>query len=112
MLFDFNKKNTLIIIPARGGSKRVRNKNLRKLLNKELLVYSIEQCKKIKSAITIVSTDSHEIRELAESHNIFVPFLRPNYLSKDCSSSRSVIIHALHYFYKKYKLDLVSGYKV
>ena len=58
MLFDFNKKNTLIIIPARGGSKRVRNKNLRKLLNKELLVYSIEQCKKIKSAITIVSTDT------------------------------------------------------
>ena len=104
MLFDFNKKNTLIIIPARGGSKRVRNKNLRKLLNKELLVYSIEQCKKIKSAITIVSTDSNEIRELAESFNIFVPFLRPNYLSKDSSSSRSVIIHALHYFYKNFSI--------
>ena len=104
MLFDFNKNNTLIIIPARGGSKRVRNKNLRKLLNKELLVYSIEQCKKIKSAITIVSTDSNEIRELAESHNIFVPFLRPNYLSKDSSSSRSVIIHALHYFYKNFSI--------
>ena len=41
MLFDLDKKDTLIIIPARGGSQRVPNKNLRMLYNQPLIVHSI-----------------------------------------------------------------------
>ena len=52
----------------------------------------------------IVSTDSREIANISLEYGASVPFLRPNYLSKDSSSSRSVIIHALHYFYKNFSI--------
>ena len=103
MLFDFKNCHTLIIIPARGGSKRVVGKNLRFLNRKPLLVNSIEQCLKIKNSKTIVSTDDKKIAEIANQNGAETPFFRPKEFSHDNSSSRSVIIHALSFYYKKYK---------
>ena len=112
MLFDLDKKDTLIIIPARGGSQRVPNKNLRILNNQPLIVHSIRECLKIKSAMTIVSTDNQNIAEISSQNGALIPFIRPKNLSKSNSSSRSVMIHSLNYFYKKYKkLPLMVGLK-
>ena len=112
MLFDLDKKDTLIIIPARGGSQRVPNKNLRMLNNQPLIVHSIRECLKIKNAITIVSTDSQNIAEISSQNGAIIPFIRPKNLSKSNSSSRSVIIHSLNYFYKTYnKLPLMVALK-
>ena len=77
MLFDLDKKDTLIIIPARGGSQRVPNKNLRMLNNQPLIVHSIRECLKIKNAITIVSTDSQNIAEISSQNGaIYLLFVQ------------------------------------
>ena len=90
---------TYAIIPARAGSKGVKNKNIRLLANEPLISYSI------KAAISaqnfdrvIVSTDSPEIAELSKKLGAEVPFLRPAELAQDRSPDRSYIEHALNWF--------------
>ena len=67
-------KKILIIIPARSGSTRVKNKNLRKLGGKPLLYFKIKQCLKIKSAEVIVSTNCNKIAKFAKK-NVVQKFL-------------------------------------
>lgn len=88
--------NILITICARGGSKGVKNKNIRMLLGKPLITYSIETAQKWGIAERIVvSTDSKEIAEIALSFGAEVPFLRPDELASDTSPKLSAIRHAL-----------------
>ena len=89
---------TLIIIPARGGSTRVPNKNLSLLNGKPLIYYSIKAALLIDNVQIIVSTDSPEIVKYVESLGVQVPFLRPSNLSTSKSTSISVIIHTLYKF--------------
>ena len=103
MSSSVNDKSCLIIIPARKGSKRVLKKNVKHLNNKPLIEYSLEQCKKIKNVEILVSTNDQNIVDICKKNNLEVPFLRPNHLCNDNSSSRSIIIHALNYYLKKYK---------
>tara|TARA_B100000989_G_scaffold296806_1_gene280851 strand:+ start:668 stop:1426 length:759 start_codon:yes stop_codon:yes gene_type:complete len=112
MSFEFCNDNSLIIIPARSGSKRVRGKNIKLLNKKPLINYSIEQCLKLKNVEILVSTNDEKIFEICEQYNLKVPFERPDYLCQDNSSSRSVIIHALSFYFKKYKkLPYIVGLK-
>ena len=88
----------LAVIPARGGSKGVPKKNIKKLGGKPLIAYTIEAA--IGSCIfekVIVSTDSKEIADVAISYGAEVPFLRPEKISGDLVSSDDVILHALSY---------------
>ena len=72
-----NTNNIIAIIPARSGSKSIKNKNLKKINGKSLLTLAIEICKKIKKINKIfVSTDSRKIANEAIKNNIEVPFLR------------------------------------
>lgn len=84
------------IIPARGGSKGIKNKNIQILGNKPLIAHSIINAKSSK-AITdlIVSTDSYKIAEISKSFGANIPFLRPSHLAEDNSSSFDVVCHAL-----------------
>jgi len=92
----------LAIIPARKNSKRVKNKNMSKINNKPLIGYTFDQVKKTKYLDKIiVSTDSETIRDYAINANIEVPFLRPKNISKDSSSSYSVVKHAHNFFKRK-----------
>jgi len=104
------KYNILGITLARGGSKKIKKKNIVKINNKPLIYYTINQA--IKSKLIsdyIVSTDDIEIKNIVENYSISVPFLRPKKFSNDKSSSSSAIIHALNYMekIKKIKYDYV-----
>ena len=83
-----NQKNFIAIIPARAGSKGVKNKNLRKVNGIPLINYTIENC--LKSGIfdhTIVSTDSKKIARIAIKYGASIPFIRPKKYSNDNSFS-------------------------
>ncbi|MHA1423770.1 MAG: acylneuraminate cytidylyltransferase family protein [Candidatus Thorarchaeota archaeon] len=86
------------LVCARGGSKGVKNKNIRELDGKPLLYYTIDVLKRWGKADRIVcSTDSSEIAELAREFGAEVPFLRPANLSTDTSSKIPVLQHALRF---------------
>lgn len=92
----------LVIIPARGGSKGVPKKNIKKLNGKPLIHYSIEAAQSIFPNEQIcVSTDSEAIKEVAEQTGLKVPFIRPDYLSTDTAGTYEVLLHALEYFQKE-----------
>ena len=84
------------LIPARGGSKGIPRKNLRRLAGKPLIVYSIETA--LSSTLidrVVVSTDDPEIADVARSHGAEVPFLRPAALAQDDSPEWMVWQHAI-----------------
>ena len=93
-----NGKSILAIIPARQGSKRLTNKNIRILGDKPLIAWTIEAAKASKYIDkVIVSTDSDKIAKIAKEWKAEVPFRRPHHLAKDEISSEDVIRHALNY---------------
>ncbi len=96
------KNKTLAIIPARGGSKGIKNKNLVLLGNKPLIYYTIKAALNAKSISRIVvSSDSSEILNYAKSQNVDI-LKRPIELALDDATSDKVILHALE-FYKDYE---------
>ena len=103
---------TLVIIPARGGSKRIPDKNLKKIGGKPLVQLAIECAQKCnRVGEIIVSTDSQKIADVAEKSGIEVPWLRPANLAEDTASTIDVILHALNWakkeFNNKYKYALL-----
>jgi CMP-N,N'-diacetyllegionaminic acid synthase len=89
-------KKILGIIPARGGSKGIPNKNIRFIKGKPLIYYTIQAAKNAELLTDfIVSTDSEKIAEIACNNGAMVPFMRPQSLAKDSTESLPVIIHAL-----------------
>lgn len=92
----YKNKKIIAIIPARSGSKGLRNKNIKEMNGKPLISYTIEAA--IKSNIfddIIVSTDSQEYADIAKKSGANVPFLRPNNISRDMSSTNQVIEYTL-----------------
>jgi len=93
----------LIVIPARGGSKRLPNKNIKPLNGKPLIHYTIEVAREMfDDSIICVSTDDENIITVVEETGLKVPFIRPKDLSTDTADSRSVLLHA-HKFYSEKK---------
>jgi CMP-N,N'-diacetyllegionaminic acid synthase len=87
---------TICVIGARGGSKGVPSKNIRLLLGKPLIGYSIEQAKACPEIDRVfVSTDSPAIAEVAKSFGAEVPFVRPPEISNDTAGKWGVWQHAL-----------------
>ncbi len=91
-----NDKNIIGMIPARGGSKEVKNKNIRYLHGKPLIAYTIEcglACPSINKLV--VSTDSLEIAEISRQWGAEVPFIRPSELAEDDTPMLPVIQHSI-----------------
>ncbi|MFX1369444.1 MAG: cytidylyltransferase domain-containing protein [Promethearchaeota archaeon] len=85
-------------ICARGGSKGVKNKNIRNLDGQPLISYSIRVLKEWGKADRIVcSTDSPEIARIANEYGAETPFLRPKDLASDTAGKLPVLQHALRY---------------
>lgn len=90
----------IAIIPARSGSKGLKDKNIKPLNGKPLMAYTIEAAKKSGLFNEIfVSTDSEEYAEIARNYGASVPFLRSDELSSDTASSWDAAAEAL----KKYE---------
>lgn len=87
---------TLAIIPARGGSKRVPNKNTRPFLGVPLVSWTIRFARHLGLFDGIVvSTDSTEIAEIAEEEGVPVPWRRPTELASDTAGSVEMALHAI-----------------
>jgi len=91
--------STLAFIPARGGSVRVENKNIRPLSGTPLIAYSILAAKSAeKIERIVVSTDSEEIASIARQFGAETPFLRPREISDVHSTEMEFFLHALNWF--------------
>jgi CMP-N,N'-diacetyllegionaminic acid synthase len=98
-----NVSKYLVVIPARGGSKGVPGKNIKKLNGKPLINYTIEAARELFNDQEIyVSTDSSDIKRVAENIGLDVPFLRPSSLATDISDTRDVLLHSLDYYKSTY----------
>ena len=86
----------IAILPARSGSKRIKNKNTYVINGKPLIVHTLDIIKdsRIFDQI-IVSTDSQHIADIAKKNGATIPFLRSNSLSNDTASTTSVIVDAI-----------------
>ena len=101
--------NILIIIPARAGSIRLKNKNKKKFLGKPLISHTIRFAKKIKvSPHILLTTNDPEILKIGEKNKILTPWLRPQRLSKSRTKSIEFALHAIKWFEEFFfKLDCV-----
>lgn len=90
------KKKCVCIIPARKGSKRIKNKNTKNFFGKPLIYYSIKAAQKSKIfSKIIVSTDCEKIANISRKYGADVPFLRNKRLSNDKASTKSVLIDTI-----------------
>jgi len=97
--------NVIAIIPARGGSKGIPNKNIVDFLGKPLLAWSILQAKESGVVDEVfVSSDSDEILSVARDYGA-IAVKRPDELSTDTISSETALIHVLDYIRDKEDAD-------
>ena len=97
------------IITARGGSKGIPGKNLRKIAGIPMIQHTFNSAKNSKINKIILSTDDQKIARFAESQGIEVPFLRPNSLATDAAKTFDVIKHAIEHmeYVEKYVPDII-----
>ena len=98
---------TIAIIPARGGSKRIPKKNIKKFLDKPIISYAIKIA--LESNLfdkVMVSTDDEQIAEIAKEFGAEVPFLRSVENSDDFATTFDVISEVIeHYHHQHYFID-------
>ena len=100
----------LAVIPARSGSKSVKDKNIRLMDGKPMIAYSIEHALRAECIDrVIVSTDSEEYAAIAREYGAETPFLRPAEYATDTALDYDVFLHALTYLEREegYVPDLV-----
>lgn len=101
-------KKRIAIIPARGGSKGIPNKNITLINGQPLIYYTIKPAMELKREgmldCVLVSTDSVQIADISLALGAEVPFLRPEHLADDKSKSIDLMLHALEY-YKSISLE-------
>jgi len=94
----------IAVIPARGGSKRIPQKNIKNFCGKPLIAYSIETAR--RSEIfdeIIVSTDDKQIASVAKKYGAKVPFVRPKEISDDFSNTLDVMQHSAIWLNNEYQ---------
>ena len=92
-------KNISVIIGARSGSKRVKNKNTRLLNGKPLIVYTIEQALQLSNISNIfVSSNDPEVKEICSNFNEVTFIQRPDEISTHVSKDIEYINHILESF--------------
>lgn len=94
----------LAVIPARSGSKGIRDKNIKLLNGKPLMAYSIEAAIASQMFETVhVSTDSERYAEVAQEYGAEVPFLRSAEMSSDTASSWDAVLEVLENYKRRGK---------
>lgn len=99
MIEEVANRRVLAIIPARSGSKRIKNKNVTLIAGKPLIAYAIEAAQKSKYIDKVmVTTDGKEIAAVAKKFKAEVPFMRPAKLASDKARSYDVVRHAVEFY--------------
>lgn len=99
----YKNKSFLAIIPARGGSKGLPEKNIKELCGKPLIAWSIEAALNSKYLDEVmVTTDSKEIANISKEFGANVPFLRPENLASDTATTFDAVKHTISF----YKIEL------
>lgn len=103
------KLNILAIIPARSGSKGLKNKNIRLLSGKPLIYYTIKAASRSKRINkVIVSTDGERIANISKRYGADVPFILPKSLTHDTAPSLPVFKYTIKWLNNKgYKPDIL-----
>ncbi len=92
----------IILIPARGGSKRIPRKNIKEIKGRPIIEWVISEAKKLDDfEMVVVSTDDKEIANIALDAGAEIPFIRPDNLSGDYASTRDVVLHTINFFKDK-----------
>ncbi len=93
---------TLCVIPARGGSKGIKKKNIKELAGKPLIYYSIDIARAFfQDSDICVTSDDDEIIDTVKSAGLSVPFKRPAELSGDSAGTYETLLHAINYYEEK-----------
>ncbi|MDE5920842.1 MAG: acylneuraminate cytidylyltransferase family protein [Paramuribaculum sp.] len=88
--------DTLVIIPARGGSKGIPDKNIKPLAGKPLLLYTVDLARQLfPDSHIILSTDSQQIALTARTSGLPVPYMRPPHLATDSAPTRDALLHVM-----------------
>lgn len=89
----------LVLIPARGGSKRLPRKNLMEIAGQSLIERAVKCGETLGTAATIcLSTDDDALAAEGRKHGPYVPFMRPAELATDTAKSFDVVRHAIEWF--------------
>jgi len=97
----------IAIVPARGGSKGLPGKNIKDLLGKPMIAYTIEEALKSKDITeVIISTDCKEIEEVAIKYGAKSLFLRPEYLATDSAKAIDNYIYTIDRLNKEFGYDI------
>ncbi|MHC9543652.1 MAG: acylneuraminate cytidylyltransferase family protein [Vulcanimicrobiota bacterium] len=101
----------IALIPARGGSKGLPGKNIKPLLGKPLIAWSVQQAKSAKYIDRIiVSTDNEQIADISKQYGAEIPFMRPKIIAEDSTPMIDVIFQAISFLENqndKYQLLLL-----
>lgn len=93
---------SIAIITARGGSKRINNKNIKEFCGKPIISYPIQAALKAKCFdLVMVSTDSDEIKDMAVQYGAEVPFMRSAESSDDYATTSDVLFEVLGEYKKR-----------
>jgi len=105
----YKNKKIVALIPARGGSKGLPGKNIKPLMGKPLISWTIEQALRSKYIDqVVVTTDKIKIARIAKRYGADVPFIRPKELATSSARGIDVLLHAVKYFENEgHNFDLV-----
>jgi len=102
-----SKPKILAIIPARGGSKGIPNKNIRLFCGQPLIAYVIKQALSLKKKEVldrvIVSTENPHIAAISKKYGAEIPFLRPKRFARDKSNITDAMLYTLNRLKKEEK---------
>jgi len=99
----------IAIIPARGGSKGLPGKNIKKMNDKPLIWYTINSAKKSKFVDKIiVSTDDNEVAKISKKYDAEIPFMRPKELARDDSLAIDNYIYTIDRLNKEFNYGIVE----
>ena len=93
----------LIVIPARAGSKGIKNKNIVPLASKPLIKWTLESCSEVdKNYEVIISSNINEVKEIAKEFKFNCDYIRPDNLSEDDTSMYETVFDLINWYEEIY----------
>tara|TARA_B110000037_G_C17000955_1_gene457196 strand:+ start:185 stop:859 length:675 start_codon:yes stop_codon:yes gene_type:complete len=90
----------LIFIPARSGSTRLKNKNIKTINNVPLIKYTIDLSKRLNIKDIFCSTDSAKIKKICSENEFFTSYTRPKKISKKLTTMAETVLHGAEWYKK------------